>query len=178
MDAERDGIDGKLEIWARELPGLDLETEGLVERIQKIGRALRRRMDETAAEFGLTNADWSMLAALRGSGPPYRLTAGRLAEQCWVSPGAMTSRIDRLEERGFVRRVPDPDDRRVLQIELLPAGSKTWDEAVAVQARKEQLVAAALDPQQKRALNELLRLLVLELEREGEPIAAPTAAAG
>ena len=169
---ERDGIDGKLEIWGRELPQLDLETEGLVERIQKIARGLRRSMDETAAQFGLTTADWGMLAALRGAGPPYRLTAGRLAEQCWVSPGAMTSRIDRLEERGFVRRMPDPDDRRVLQIELLPAGRKTWEEAVGVQARKELIVASALDAAQKRQLNDLLRLLVLELEREAEPVAA------
>ena len=73
----------------------------------------------------------------------------------------MTSRLDKLEARGLVRRVPDADDRRVLQIELTDEGDRIWTEAVAVQAEKERLIAAALDAREQEQLNALLRKLML-----------------
>lgn len=157
-------VDTRLEVWARELPSLDLATEGVVERIQKLAHHLERSLGETAGEFGLSLADWHMLAALRGSGEPYRQTAGKLASWLSLSPGAMTSRIDKLEERGWVRRVPDLEDRRVLHVELTDEGRSHWEEAVGVQAAREQLVAAALDERQKETLNRLLRKLMLSFE--------------
>jgi DNA-binding MarR family transcriptional regulator len=158
---ERDVVDEKLDIWARELPALDLPTEALVERIQKLARYLNRSLDETASQYGLTLTDWRVLGSLRGAGPTYRLPAGAIAEQLSLSPGAITQRLDGLERAGFLRRIPDATDRRVLQIELTPEGRQRWDEAVGVQAAKEQLVAAALGEDEKQALNALLRKLML-----------------
>jgi DNA-binding MarR family transcriptional regulator len=77
----------------------------------------------------------------------------------------MTNRLDRLEQAGFVRRVPDPDDRRGVLVELTDAGRRVWEESVSTQAAKESLVAAALDKDEKRQLNALLRRLMLEFER-------------
>jgi DNA-binding MarR family transcriptional regulator len=77
----------------------------------------------------------------------------------------MTNRLDRLEEAGFVRRVPDPDDRRGVLVELTDAGRKVWKSSVKAQAAKESLVAAALDDDEKLQLNALLRRLMLEFER-------------
>ncbi len=157
---ERDGVDEKLDVLCRELPQIDLPTEGIVQRIQKLAWRLNRSL-KTAAEYGLTHADWSLLGSLRASGAPYRQAAGKLAEHISITPGAMTSRLDKLEARGLVRRVPDADDRRVLQIELTDEGDRIWTEAVAVQAEKERLIAAALDPREQEQLNALLRKLML-----------------
>jgi DNA-binding MarR family transcriptional regulator len=162
--AERDSIDDRLAIWGRELPNLDLVTEGVVDRIRKLAKHLSRTLDETAAAYGLSSADWSVLAMLRARGEPYRVPAGELAELTWVSPGALTPRLDRLEERGLIRRVPDREDRRVLQIELTPEGDRTWTEAVGVQAAKERFVDDALSPAEKERLNALLRKLVRRVE--------------
>ena len=158
---ERDGVDEKLEVLGRELPQIDLPTEGIVQRIQKLAWRLNRSLNETAAEYGLSHADWSLLGSLRASGAPYRQAAGKLAEHVSITPGAMTSRLDKLEARGLVRRVPDADDRRVLQIELTDEGDRIWTEAVAVQAEKERLIAAALDAGEQEQLNALLRKLML-----------------
>ena len=65
----------------------------------------------------------------------------------------MTNRVDRLEEAGLVRRVPDPDDRRSVFVELTDAGRKAWEDSVSAQAAKESLVAAALNKDEKRQLN-------------------------
>jgi DNA-binding MarR family transcriptional regulator len=90
---------------------------------------------------------------------------GDLAKRADLSSGAMTNRLDRLEEAGLVKRVPDPDDRRGVLVELTEAGSKAWNDSVSAQAVKESLIAAALDKSEKRELNALLRRLMLEFER-------------
>jgi DNA-binding MarR family transcriptional regulator len=162
----QDQVDRMLQICKRELPDLDLGTEGIVERIQKLQRYLDRAMNETLAEFKLDRGEWWLLGALRRSGPPYRKSPGKLAEDIGLSSGAMTNRLDRLEAAGLIRRLPDPDDRRALQVELTDAGWQAWQDTVGAQARKEALVANALQPDEKVALNALLRRLMLEFEEQ------------
>lgn len=159
-DDTHDLVDEHLQDWLREFPDLDVETEGLIARMHKISRYVDRILSETAAEFGLSLGDWELLGSLRRVGPPYRLTPGHLAERLMISPAAMTSRLDRLEERGLVARQPDPKDRRVTQVQLTEEGVKTWGDAVDVQAAKEQMVAAALTVKQKAELNTYLRKLL------------------
>lgn len=166
-----DHVDLMLEIWKQELPELDLATEGIVERIQKLQRYLDRAMNETLADFKLDRGEWWLLGALRRSGPPYRKSPGKLAEDIGLSSGAMTNRLDRLEEAGLIRRLPDPDDRRALQVELTDQGWQAWQDSVGAQARKEFLVASALDPNEKEALNALLRRLMLEFEKQSGKLA-------
>jgi DNA-binding MarR family transcriptional regulator len=161
----RDNVDRMLEVWKVELPDLDLATEGIVERIQKLTKYIDRAMDQTLTEFNLDRGEWKLLGALRRSGPPYRRSPGHLAEDLGLSSGAMTNRLDRLEEAGLVRRLPDPDDRRGLKVELTDAGWQAWQDSVGVQAQKEALVASALDPAEKEQLNNLLRRIMLEFER-------------
>ena len=82
------------------------------------------------------------------------------ARQADRSTGAMTNRLDRLEQAGLITRVPDPDDRRSVQVELTAAGRKAWEASVGVQAQKEELVVGALTKAERRQLNDLLRRLV------------------
>lgn len=174
--ARRDHVDRMLDVWCRELPELDLATEGIVERIHKLRRHLDRAMNDTLADFDLDRGEWVLLGALRKSGPPYRRSPGQLAEEMGLSSGAMTNRLDRLEASGLVRRLPDPDDRRSLQVELTEAGWQRWQDSVGAQAQKEGLVASALRPEEKERLNDLLRRLMLAFE-ESPALAAPAAPA-
>ena len=162
----RDNVDRMLEVWKNELPDLDLATEGIVERIQKLNKFLDRAMNETLAEFDLDRGEWRLLGALRRSGPPYRRSPGHLADDLGLSSGAMTNRLDRLEAAGLLRRLPDPDDRRGLKVELTDAGWRAWQDSTGAQAQKEALVASALDPAEKEELNGLLRTLMLEFESQ------------
>jgi len=164
--ATRDNVDRMLEVWKHELPDLDLATEGIVERIQKLNKYLERAMNETLAEFNLDPGEWRLLGALRRSGPPYRRSPGHLADDLGLSSGAMTNRLDRLEAAGLLRRLPDPDDRRSLKVELTDAGWRAWQDSTGAQAQKEALVASALHPNEKETLNGLLRTLMLEFEQQ------------
>src|SRR5919109_21629 len=161
---ERDSIDLFLDAWNEDIPQLDPTVEGIVDRIYTLSKYLRRTMDETLAAFGLNHGEWKVLLALRRSGPPYRRSPGWLAERAGLSSGAMTNRLDRLEEAGLIRRLPDPDDRRALQVELTPKGHEVWEASTGAQAEKEALVASALDERQKQQLTKLLRRLMLAFE--------------
>jgi DNA-binding MarR family transcriptional regulator len=162
---ERDHVDRLLEEFVSELPDVDLEVEGIADRIGGLSRRIRRMLDETLGEFGLTMSEWKILKLLRQAGPPYRRSAGQLADGAELTSGAMTARLDRLEKEGLVRRLPDPADRRGVQVELTAAGRRAWEDSFSAQATKEALIAAALDENEKRQLNALLRRLMLEFER-------------
>jgi DNA-binding MarR family transcriptional regulator len=163
MSEERDHIDRFLE--EHDLPEIDLEVEGIVDRLHGLDRRFHQMLNETLEEFGITIGEWKVLNHLRLAGPPYRRSAGKLAKRAELSTGAMTNRLDRLEHAGLVRRLPDPEDRRGVLVELTDPGTKTWEDSLRAGAANEALVATALDADEKRQLNALLRRLMLEFER-------------
>jgi DNA-binding MarR family transcriptional regulator len=163
---ERDHIDEWLEkAWLQDIPNLDFAVEGIVDRMSGLTRRFKRSLNDVLVEHGLTFEEWDVLGALRRAGPPFRRSAGELAKFSELSSGAMTNRLDRLEEAGLVRRVPDPDDRRGVLVELTDAGRAAWEQSVSAQAEKESLIAAALSAKEKQQLNALLRRLMREFER-------------
>jgi DNA-binding MarR family transcriptional regulator len=72
-----------------------------------------------AERLGLAGPDVDVLAALAAEGP---MPVGRIGELTGLTTGATTRMVDRLEQAGFVRRVPDPADRRRVMVE--PAGDR------------------------------------------------------
>ena len=153
-----------LHIWKREIPDLDLETEGIVERIQHLTKRFEHAMNDTLAQFDIDKGEWQVLTVLRRSGDPYRLSPGALAKYMGLSAAAMTNRLNQLESCGLIRRLPDTDDRRAVKVELTPDGWQRWQDSVGVQAQKEALVASALNDTEKATLNELLMRLMLQFE--------------
>jgi DNA-binding MarR family transcriptional regulator len=74
------------------------------------------KMDEAAARgLGVNRTDARCLDVLERFGP---ISAGRLAEEAGLSTGAVTAVIDRLVAKDYVRRVPDPADRRRVMVEI------------------------------------------------------------
>jgi len=148
---------------------IDLDVEALVDRIGGINRRVKRGMEATLAEHGLSHPDWQVLTSLRLAAD-HRSSPGELAGDLELSSGAMTSRLDRLEEAGYVQRLPAPGDRRGVIVELTAAGRDAWDTAASVQGRREAFFASALSKPEQKQLNDLLRKLMLAFEaREEKP---------
>jgi DNA-binding MarR family transcriptional regulator len=70
-----------------------------------------------AARQGLSASEEKALDLLERSGP---LTAGELARQSGLAPASVTALINRLEAKGFARRVQNPSDRRSVLVEVDP----------------------------------------------------------
>ena len=163
--ADRDHVDRFLDEIRSELPAdLDLEVEGIVDRINGINWRIRKMLNETLDQYDLTSGDWKVLCSLHWKGKPHRRSAGELARIADLSSGAMTNRLDQLEQAGLVKRLPDPDDRRGVLVELTPKGLRVHREAIGVQAEKEAMLAEALTDREKTQLNDLLRRVMLVLE--------------
>lgn len=157
---EHDRLDDWLAIWTREIPNLDMTTEGIVERIQNLYKDFDRSMEETLAKYELDRRAFHLLGRLRSYGPPYRRSPGQLAGDMRLSSGAMTNRLDRLEAAGLIRRLPDPNDRRGQLIEPTEKGHAAWDRTVGTQAEREQRIASVLTAAEREQLHRLLRKLM------------------
>jgi DNA-binding MarR family transcriptional regulator len=164
----RDHVDAFLDSIRDELPHIDLTVEGIVDRINGLSRRIKRLMDETLDERELTWGEWKVLGILHRS-PEKRRSPGYLAVHAELSSGAMTNRLDNLEKAGLIRRLPDPKDRRGVQVELTSAGVDAYNESTAAQAAKEQLIASALSAKEKDELNNLLRRLMIVAEQLDVP---------
>lgn len=160
----QDRIDKILVQWKRERPDLQLRAMGLIGRIQRAAAALRPRLDETHAKSGLGGDTFDVLASLRRSGSPYELTPTQLYREMMLTSGAMTNRIDRLEEAGYVSRRPDPNDRRGTLVRLSAKGKALIDSAATKHVANEERQLAALTAREQQQLNELLRKLLLGFE--------------
>lgn len=110
--------------------------------------------------------EYDVLSALRRQGQPFALAASRLALETDLSTGAMTNRIDRLETRGLVRRLPDKLDRRGVLVRLTSQGQKVIDTAIQCRLDAARNSLQALSPAEQKQLANLLRTVILSIRRQ------------
>lgn len=114
--------------------------------------------------FDLNMASFDVLAALRRSGPPYRQTAGQLADIALVTTGGITLRLDRLEKSGLVTRERDAQDRRVVYACLTERGAEVADVVAVAHFANEERMLSELSAPERRTLARLLSKLERSLE--------------
>ena len=119
------------------------------------------------ARHGLDGASYDVLATLRRSGPPYRLTPGELMRTAMVTSGAITQRLDRLEQQGLVQRATAEGDGRSVHVSLTDAGHARVDEVLPGHLGTEQRLLAGLDERRRRELAEGLSRLLQSLDEAG-----------
>jgi len=159
-----DTTDRLLTGWDEARPDLEVGALQVTARLSRIGPHLARRQEAVFGRFGLNRGEVGALSALRISGPPHRLSPTHLAKGLMLSSAGVTSRIDRLERRGFVRRLADPNDRRGVIIELTDEGLEVVDAAVAANSMSDRQLLARLDPKEVAQLEGLLRKILAGLE--------------
>jgi DNA-binding MarR family transcriptional regulator len=159
-----DPTDHLLSGWDEARPDLEVGALQVTARLSRIGPHLARRQETVFSRFHLNRGEVGALSALRIAGPPHRLSPTRLARGLMLSSAGVTSRIDRLERRGFVRRLADPDDRRGVIIELTDEGLAVVDAAVAANSASDRQLLARLEPDEIVQLEGLLRKLLGGLE--------------
>jgi DNA-binding MarR family transcriptional regulator len=160
----RDRVDAIIDQWSRERPDLDPEPMEVLGRISRVAGLLSPRIHDGHRPFGLTREAFDVLATLRRSGPPYRLTPTELYRWLMLSSGAMTNRIDRLEVDGLVERVDDPRDRRGCLVGLTERGRDVIDRALDAHVTNELALLEPLSAEERKCLGTFLRKLLLSLE--------------
>lgn len=157
--AGADRVDEIVEQWKRERPQVDVSGMEIIGRLSRLNRAMRPLLDAVFARHDLEAWEFDVLATLVRSGPPHQLTPGQLLESTMVTSGAMTNRIDRLEARGLVERVRNPDDGRQVLVTLTASGLQRADAALIDHAANELAIVELLAPSERADLVDLLRRL-------------------
>ena len=160
-----DEVDRILAAWSRELPDADVSPLGSLSRVSRLAKHLDRARAEAFAAHELEVWEFDVLAVLRRSGSPYRLSPKILVQQTMVSSGTMTNRIDRMVERDLVRRLTDPNDGRGVLVEMTAQGQTLVDAAMTRLADAEERLIGGLPRAERDRLAALLRKLALSVDR-------------
>ncbi len=163
-----DQVDKILDQWRGERPDLSVEPMGLIGRVKRLHSYLMAEMDATFAKHGLNHANFDVLATLRRSGKPYRLSPGELLERTMVTSGTMTNRIDQLVKAGYVERIRNPDDGRSVLIALTDVGFELIDSAVTDHVATQRRITNGLSESEFKRLNRLLARYLAILDEANE----------
>jgi DNA-binding MarR family transcriptional regulator len=156
---EPDPAQALINAWKAELPEVLGPSTELTKRVLVLSGELAAATRRELAEFGLTGAEFDVLAALRRSGKPFRMKPNELSRALLLSTGGISNVVNRLVAEGLAEREPDPDDGRSSLIRLTAKGVKLAEETVlAVSAAHAELFAGvpvAVLRAATRALREL-----------------------
>ncbi|MBT8070150.1 MAG: MarR family transcriptional regulator [Gammaproteobacteria bacterium] len=159
-----DTIDRLQSDWSVQRPDLDSAPIGVVLRIQALAKVLGDQTASRLQQFDLQWWQYDVLSTLRRQGKPFIMAATELAEANMLTSGAMTNRIDRLEEDGLVRRIKDHNDGRRVLVQLTKDGLSLVEEATEARFETANDALVSLSNQQRNALNDLLRLVLQSQE--------------
>ncbi len=159
----RDQVDVIVEHWCRDNPDLDVSTKMLAIRLLRAAHHLERALRREFGEFDIEMWEFEVLMALRRA-EGHTMSAGALQRASQVTSGAITNRVARLEQRGWVRRDIDRHDRRQVLVSLTEQGEARAERLHATKTESEQQVFAGLDAATIERMAADLRTLLLSLE--------------
>ncbi|ADJ62544.1 MarR family transcriptional regulator [Herbaspirillum seropedicae] len=165
---QHDAVDVILDQWRRERPDLDPAPMGPIGRLKRCAALLEGRLEAGFASYDLSVWEFDMLAALRRSGSPYRLSPTELFSTLMVSSGTMTHRLKRLETRGWIERLANEEDARSMLVQLTRKGLALINRAVESHLDNERRLLAALPAESLAVLDAQLSALLLTLENPPE----------
>lgn len=161
-----DHVDLVLSQWALERPDLDVSAMGVIGRLARVQRLVEAEVRATFARHDLDAPSFDVLATLRRNAAAGGLTPAGLMRSGMVTSGAITQRLDRLEERGLVQRSPSDADRRSVLVSLTDAGRDLVDAALPDHVATEDRLLSGLDAGQRELLASTLRTLLEQLGDE------------
>jgi DNA-binding MarR family transcriptional regulator len=130
--------------WRHERGDLGLDNFLLAIYLMRLGTWLDRAYDKLCRQhWGIGGGDMRVLLALRRGGPPYAKRPTDLFRALLVTSGAITKKVDRLEQAGYVQRLSDPGHNGGLLVHLTKKGLRAVDEATAKLANESVLAPAA-----------------------------------
>jgi DNA-binding MarR family transcriptional regulator len=157
-------VDGIVAEWAHERPDLPIAPIEVLTRLARVRIHLDEELAGLFAEYDLSAADFTVIAALRRAGKPYTLPQSVLMARLSLTSGTVSVRLGRLETKGVVNRAPASTDARGVQVTLTPRGLELFDQVAPRHLDNEDVLLSALDEHERDQLAGLLRKLLVSFE--------------
>lgn len=151
---EKNFIDNIISQWRLVRPELNPEGLRTSGRLLRVAKQVQRRTEAVLKKYRLSMWQFDVLATLRRT--DHNLTCGQLVNETMLSSGAMTNRIDHLEDAGFVARQSNPSDRRGVLVELTDSGRQLVDQAIEARLAEAAAIESILDHGEAEELARLL----------------------
>jgi DNA-binding MarR family transcriptional regulator len=148
--------------WLEQRPDLDLTAALTLLRLERVNQLHEKRLQDISKAVGVQTGELYVLLALRRSGRPYELRPTDLFRALLVTSGAMSKRLARLQEGGFILRVSANDDGRSELVRLTSKGLATADRGITEIAKVVENVieASGLNKAEIGMLDRCLRKLL------------------
>jgi MarR family transcriptional regulator, 2-MHQ and catechol-resistance regulon repressor len=141
--------------FEEEYPGADRTSTEAYASLCRTGEALLGELDRRVRlTFGIPQAAATALAVIDGAAEP--LTPSQVSDRVLIASATVTATLDLLEHRGWIRRVPNPHDRRSTLIEITPDGRTVTDQLLPGIRTLEKTVLSALTRSERAQLLDLL----------------------
>jgi DNA-binding MarR family transcriptional regulator len=163
----RDQVDVIVDHWLEGDPNLDVVTKAAAIRLCRVAHYLERELRRELAPLDAETWEFDVLLTLRRVAG-HRLSAGALTRVSQVTSGAISNRLARLEQRGWITREIDPHDRRHVLVTLTSEGLARAGDLVATKTVAEQRVLAGLDRTTLERMSDDLRSLLVAFEGPAE----------
>ncbi|SON51732.1 MarR family winged helix-turn-helix transcriptional regulator [Vibrio tapetis] len=160
-----DAVDKIIGQWAIEKPELETKPMALIGRLLRLSKHIETKLSEFHKSYDLKMGEFDVLATLRRSGCPHRLTPSALMNTMMLTSGAMTNRLDKLESKGLIMRCHSKEDRRSVSVELSKDGFELIDDMMQhyVQIQHELVVDLSLESSTE--LDQYLKLWLNQFEK-------------
>ncbi len=132
-------------------------TDGISRLVNRVRVELMDALDRELAQFDISAAQLSVLASVASMEAD---CASGLCRNISYDPGAMTRMIDRLQQKGLVRRVPRAEDRRAMNLELTAAGRALYPHLIAAKDSVESQFLSGFGADDVRVLEKLLNRML------------------
>jgi DNA-binding MarR family transcriptional regulator len=104
----------------------DVAVSGIMQSLRRIFRAIQNYSHKVSEKYGITGPQLWVIKTISLDG---RLSLGDLGKRMYLQPSTITGLIDVLERKGYVGRARDPQDRRVVKVQLTPKGQQLAEKA-------------------------------------------------
>ena len=145
-------------------PGCEDSSLQVVLSIVRAFHFINQELVRGQLEYGISPPECGVLIELRLAGPPYKMTPTQLYNRLLVTSGGMTGRIDRLEKLGLLCRLPDPQDRRSILVQLTENGHELIQAAGQTHFHIMERLTEGLTSEERQCLAGLLRKLLSDIE--------------
>lgn len=160
----QDHIDGLIDDWKHIAPNRHYADMELATRLLRSVTLLVKHIMPMIQDAGLNQGEFDVLATLCRNGGT--LSPTELYQRLLITSGAMTNRLDCLENKGLVQRRANPADKRSMEVKLTPEGRMLFEPLLELYLAKLASTFSSLEQADKTAINHGLRQLLLSLEGE------------
>lgn len=163
MDGQQDLVARVVGEWQRERPDVDVSPIAVIGRVHSLAEWLTEQRTALYAEYALGPGEFDVMAALLRSGPPYEMSPTAIADWTVVSSGAVTKRVDRCVEQGWVTRRTGQRDGRSRVVALTPEGRELIEVVLAASLSRVHELVEPLSQDERDQLAGLLEKWTVSL---------------